>query len=94
MVTAPEFDLPEYKNIPVQLPDANVTPADIDTALERLRDQSADFVDVPDRGLEMEDFAVIDFEGSDRRKADQRDCAGGEQEFAGREEILAANGGG
>src|SRR5205823_4366667 len=30
----------------------------------RLRDQSADFVDVPERGLQMEDFAVIDFEGS------------------------------
>jgi trigger factor len=64
VVTAPEFDLPEYKNIPVQLPDATVTPEDVDAALERLRDQSADFVDAPDRGLEMEDFAVIDFEGS------------------------------
>jgi trigger factor len=29
-----------------------------------LRDQSADFVDVPDRGLQMGDFAVMDFEGS------------------------------
>jgi trigger factor len=41
-----------------------VSRSEIDSALERLRDQSADFVDVPDRGLEMEDFAVIDFEGS------------------------------
>jgi trigger factor len=29
-----------------------------------LRDQSADFVDAPERGLQMGDFAVIDFEGS------------------------------
>jgi trigger factor len=29
-----------------------------------LRDQSADFVDVPERGVEMEDFVVIDFEGT------------------------------
>jgi trigger factor len=36
----------------------------VDAALERLRDQSADFVDVPARGLQMGDFAVIDFEGS------------------------------
>ena len=59
-----EFELPEYKNIPVQLPETKVTEADIVAALERLRDQSADFVDAPARGLQMEDFAVIDFEGS------------------------------
>ena len=64
VVTAPEFDLPEYKNIKVELPDTKVSEAEVDAALERLREQSADFVDVPERGLEMEDFAVIDFEGS------------------------------
>src|SRR6266403_486662 len=64
VVTAPEFELPEYKNIPVQLPETKVTEAEIDAALERLRDQAADFVDVPERGLQMEDFAVIDFEGA------------------------------
>jgi trigger factor len=64
VVTAPEFDLPEYKNIKVELPDTKVSEAEVDGALERLREQSADFVDVPERGLEMEDFAVIDFEGS------------------------------
>ena len=64
VVTAPEFEVPEYKNIPVQLPETTVSEPEIDAALERLRDQSADFVDVPERGLEMEDFAVIDFEGS------------------------------
>ena len=64
VVTAPEFELPDYKNIPVQLPDTKVSDADIDAALERLREQSADFVDVPERGLQMGDFAVIDFEGS------------------------------
>jgi trigger factor len=64
VVTAPEFELPDYKNIPVQLPDTKVSDADVEAALERLRDQSADFVDVPARGLQMGDFAVIDFEGS------------------------------
>ena len=64
VVTAPEFELPEYKNIPVQLPDTKVSEGEVEAALERLRDQSADFVDVPERGLQMEDFAVIDFEGS------------------------------
>jgi trigger factor len=45
------------------LPDAKVSQSEIEAALERLRDQVADFVDVPERGLQMEDFAVIDFEG-------------------------------
>src|ERR1700730_1806235 len=64
VVTAPEFELPEYKNIPVQLPPTDVKKEDVDLALERLRDQSADFVDVPERGVEMEDFVVVDFEGT------------------------------
>lgn len=64
VVTAPEFDLPEYKKIPIELPEMAVTAAEVDAALERLRDQSADFVDAPDRGLQMDDFVVIDFEGS------------------------------
>jgi trigger factor len=55
--------LPDYQNIPVQVPGTKVSDAEIDAALERLRDQSADFVDVPERGLQMGDFAVIDFEG-------------------------------
>src|SRR5437667_1402889 len=64
VVTAPEFELPDYKSIPVQLPETRVADAEVDAALERLRDQSADFVDVSGRGLQMEDFAVVDFEGS------------------------------
>lgn len=63
VITAPEFDLPEYKNIPVELPNAEVTPGEIETAIERLREQTADFADVKDRALKMDDFAVIDFEG-------------------------------
>ena len=64
VVTAPEFELPDYKNIRVQLPDAKVSNAEIDAALERLREQAADFVDVPERGLHMGDFAVLDFDGA------------------------------
>ena len=64
VVRAPEFELPEYKNIPVQLPPADITEAEIDAAVERLRDQTADFVDVTDRPLAMDDFVVIDFDGT------------------------------
>src|SRR5436189_4899251 len=56
VVTAPEFELPDYQNIPVQVPDTKVSDAEIDASLERLRDQSADFVDVPERGVQMRDF--------------------------------------
>jgi len=64
VVTAPEFELPEYKNIPVQLPDTTVNEAEVDTAIERLRDQTADFVDAADRELAMGDYAVLDFTGA------------------------------
>src|SRR5437764_5294225 len=64
VVTAPEFELPDYTNIRVQLPDTKVSDSEVDEALERLRDQSADFVDVPARELQMGDFVVLDFEGS------------------------------
>src|SRR5712691_13105670 len=64
VVTAPEFELPEYKNISVQLPETKVYDAEVDAALERLREQAADFVDVPERGLQMGDFAVLDFDGA------------------------------
>src|SRR5437870_2903781 len=64
VVTAPEFKLPDYKNIPVKLQDTKVTEAEIEATLERLRDQTADFVDVQGRGAQMEDFVVVDFEGT------------------------------
>src|SRR5215211_6200871 len=54
VVTAPDFELPDYK----------ISEAEVEAAIERLRDQSADFVDVPERALQMGDFAVLDFEGS------------------------------
>src|SRR5205807_1023965 len=69
VVTAPEFELPDYKQIPVQLQDTKVAEEEVEAAIERLRDQSADFVDVAERALEMGDFAVVDFEGSIENKA-------------------------
>jgi trigger factor len=68
VVTAPEFELPDCKNIPVQLPATKVSGPEVEAALERLRDQAADFVDVPARALQMGDFAVLDFEGSIENK--------------------------
>src|SRR5436309_5960324 len=64
VVTAPEFKLPDYKGIKVELPDVKVTETEIDATVERLRDQTADFVDAPERAAQMEDFVVMDFEGT------------------------------
>ncbi len=63
VVTHPEFELPEYKSLPVELKSAEVTDADIDESLENLRDQAADFSDV-ERAAEMEDFIVVDYVGT------------------------------
>src|SRR5205085_4220016 len=64
VVTAPEFELPDYKKIPVQLPETTVNDAEVDAAIERLREQTADFVDVAGRALAMGDYAVLDFTGA------------------------------
>lgn len=64
IVTQPEFALPEYKGIVVRVPDAAVTDADIDAAIENMRNQHADFNDVAGRALAMGDYAVIDYAGT------------------------------
>src|SRR5438105_2405242 len=64
VVTAPEFELPEYKGIPVEVNPAIVSDEEVDEALENLRNHQADFEDVPERGLQMDDYAVIDYTGT------------------------------
>jgi trigger factor len=64
VVTMPDFELPEYRNIPVVVAPDEVSEADVDTAIENLRSQAASFDDITGRGLEMEDFAVIDYNGT------------------------------
>ncbi|HEV7866440.1 MAG TPA: trigger factor [Chthoniobacteraceae bacterium] len=63
LVTQPEFDLPQYKGLVVPMHGTEVTDAEIEESLENLRDQAADFVDVPERGAAMGDFVVVDYKG-------------------------------
>jgi len=63
LVTAPEFALPDYKNIPVKLKPLEVSDEEVNDFIEVLRDRSADFADLPDAELKMDLFAVIDFAG-------------------------------
>ena len=62
--TAPEFTLPEYKNIPVEVMKIEVTEHDIDHDMDHLRQRMANFEDVEGRSLEMDDYAVLSFEAT------------------------------
>jgi trigger factor len=61
--TAPEFELPEYKGLPVKREMAVVTEEDIERALNILRDQRATYTDV-DREVRDGDFVVVNYTGT------------------------------
>jgi trigger factor len=65
LVLQPEFDVPDYKGIPVSVPSTEVTEKDVDESIENLREQQADFPDVtPARPAAMEDYVVVDYDGT------------------------------
>ena len=65
LVTVPEFELPEYKGVAIEVPSDEVKAEDVDAALENLRERRADFVDITeDRGAAMDDFVVVDYKGT------------------------------
>ncbi|MDQ3620884.1 MAG: trigger factor [Verrucomicrobiota bacterium] len=64
VVTHPSFELPEYKGIPVPRQATEVTEEEIDQSLNNLRDQAAEFTDIPERGAQMEDYLVVDYRGT------------------------------
>ena len=65
LVLQPEFDVPDYKGIPVSVPASDVTDKDVDESIEALREQQADFPDVtPARAAAMEDYVVVDYDGT------------------------------
>ena len=64
LITAPVFELPEYKGLSVTVPPTDVTDEEVKEGIERLREQAADFIDVPERTLQMDDYVVIDYTGT------------------------------
>ena len=65
LVTHPEFDLPPYKGLVVQMRPIDVGEAEIDQSIDQLREQAADFVDIAEaRGAAMEDYVVVDYLGT------------------------------
>jgi len=61
----PEFSIDGYQDVKVEKPDAELTDAEFDTELERIRDSHATMEPVAeDRGLADGDFAQISFTGA------------------------------
>jgi trigger factor len=61
--TAPEFQVPEYKGLPVKREDKTVADEDVDRALKMLAQQHVKF-DTVARELKMGDVAVVNYTGS------------------------------
>lgn len=61
--TAPEFELPEYKGIPVKREARTVTPEDIERAIDTLRQQQLDFKTV-ERSAQSGDMVVVNYTGT------------------------------
>lgn len=64
LTLTPEFELPEYKNIPIRVPRVEVSPEDVEKGLEQVRANYADYEDITDRGADMGDFIIVDYKGS------------------------------
>jgi len=60
----PRIELREYRGLEIEEPKIEVTDTDVDSMIERLRDQASVYRIENDRGLEDGDFAVIDIASS------------------------------
>ena len=61
--TEPEFELPEYKGLPVKRETVVVSADDLTRALKVLQEQRAEYKDV-DRAVQADDFVVISYTGT------------------------------
>lgn len=59
----PEFELGDYKTLAVELPAMDVADADVDRALEEMRERAANYAPVEGRALQDGDFAVLQLSG-------------------------------
>jgi len=61
LTLAPEFPLPEYKGVSITIPKQPDVEAELDKALEELRQRQADFQDADGRAAKEGDFIVCDY---------------------------------
>src|SRR3954464_7730273 len=68
----PEIDLRDYRGIEIDEPKIEVTETDVESMIERLRDQASAYRPETERGLEDGDFAIIEMtstpEGGEAKK--------------------------
>jgi trigger factor len=81
----PEFELSDYKSLSVELPAMDLTDADVDRALEEMRERAAKYAPVEGRALQDGDFAVLQLtgvpnDGSNPIRAENVMCHIGSQE--------------
>jgi len=60
----PEFELGDYKNLEVQIDEVQVGDAQVDKALDELRERAATFVPVEGRPVKDDDYALIKLIGT------------------------------
>jgi trigger factor len=59
----PEFDLGQYKDLEVEIDDVQIGDADVDKAVEELRDHAATFVPIEGRPIADGDYAQLKLKG-------------------------------
>lgn len=64
LITAPEWELAQYKGLEVAVERDHVSEERLDEVVKKIRQDFAEFTNVEGRGLEMGDFAVLDYEGT------------------------------
>lgn len=63
----PDFKLPEYKKLRVKKKEVKVEEREIEESLERLRQDSAEYLPVEGRGVAEGDYVVVEWKGKDVR---------------------------
>ena len=64
VIQTPDFELPDYKNITIEVAKKTVTDEDVEGFLEYLRDPHSKFDPITDRALAMGDYAVVTYQGT------------------------------
>lgn len=64
LVTSPDFELPDYSNIELEIAKRPVTDEAVEETLKSIAEQHAEFQTVEGRALEMGDFAILTYAGS------------------------------
>ena len=68
----PAFELKDYKGLEAEEDAATVTDADVDQALEKIRERAATFEAVPDRPAQDGDYLDVSYHGRDVKDSESR----------------------